>query len=41
MALRDDLGWMDYALEQLEELFGNDSFWYQEVDFTCIAKKDD
>ena len=41
MALRDDLGWMDYALEQLEDLFGNESFWYQEVDFTFIAKKDD
>lgn len=41
MTLRDDLGWMDYALEQLEDLFGNDSFWYQEVDFTFIAKKDD
>ena len=40
MALRDDLGWMDYALEQLEDLFGNESFWYQEVDFTFIAKKD-
>lgn len=37
--LKSDLGWMDYALEQLEELFGNQSFWYGETLICALAKK--
>ena len=39
MDYKSQLEWMDYALNQLEELFGNESFWYQEVDFVGVAKK--
>lgn len=39
MEYRNQLDWMEYALSQLEEIFGNDSFWYQEVDFVGIARK--
>lgn len=37
--LKSDLGWMDYALEQLEELFGNQSFWYGETLICAFARK--
>ena len=39
MEYRNQLEWMEYALNQLEELFGNDSFWYQETDFVAVARK--
>ena len=39
MALLNDVQWMDYALKRLEELFGDDSFWYQEVDFVYVGQK--
>jgi len=39
MTRKNDLEWMDYALKKLETLFGNDSFWYQEVDFVAVARK--
>ncbi len=39
MDYKSQLEWMDYALNQLEELFGNESFWYQEVDFVGVARK--
>ena len=39
MEYRNQLDWMEYALSQLEEIFGNDSLWYQEVDFVGIARK--
>lgn len=39
MQLRNDVEWMTCALDMLEDLFGNESFWYQEVDFVCVAKK--
>lgn len=39
MEYRSGLEWMDYALSALEDLFGNDSFWYQEVDFVAVARK--
>ena len=39
VSLKSDLGWMDYALEQLEELFGNQSFWYGETLICALAKK--
>lgn len=39
MEYRNQLEWMDYALSALEDLFGNDSFWYQEVDFVAVARK--
>lgn len=39
MEYRNELEWMEYALTELEELFGNDSFWYQETDFVAVAKK--
>lgn len=37
--LKSELGWMDYALEKLEELFGNQSFWYGETLVCALAKK--
>lgn len=37
--LKNDLEWMTYALDKLEELFGNESFWYQEIDFVAVARK--
>ena len=37
--LKNDLEWMEYALNKLEEIFGNESFWYQEVDFVAIGRK--
>lgn len=37
--IKNDLEWMEYALNKLEELFGNESFWYQEVDFVCVGRK--
>lgn len=37
--LKNDLEWMEYALNKLEELFGNESFWYQEVDFVAVGRK--
>lgn len=37
--LKLELGWMSYALEQLEELFGNQSFWYGETIICALAKK--
>lgn len=39
MEYKNSLDWMDYALKKLETLFGNDSFWYQEVDFVAVARK--
>ncbi|MCI5961575.1 MAG: methyltransferase domain-containing protein [Ruminococcus sp.] len=39
MTYKNNLEWMDYALKKLETLFGNDSFWYQEVDFVAVARK--
>lgn len=39
MEYRNELEWMEYALTELEELFGKDSFWYQETDFVAVAKK--
>ncbi len=39
VSLKSDLGWMDYALEQLQELFGNQSFWYGETLICALAKK--
>lgn len=39
MEYRNELEWMEYALSQLEDLFGNDSFWYQETDFVAVARK--
>lgn len=39
MTYKNNLEWMDFALKKLETLFGNDSFWYQEVDFVAVARK--
>ena len=39
ISLKNDLEWMEYALNKLEELFGNESFWYQEVDFVAVGRK--
>lgn len=39
MEYRSELEWMDYALSSLEDLFGDNSFWYQEVDFVAVARK--
>lgn len=39
LALKNDLGWMDYALSKLEEIFGNQAFWYCETDICALARK--
>lgn len=40
LELKNYLGWMNYALELLEEKFGNSSFWYSEVDYCIIGGKE-
>lgn len=37
--LRNNYEWMDYALEKLEEIFGDESFWYGETIITALARK--
>lgn len=39
LTLINDVRWMEYALKKLEDLFGDESFWYQEVDFVYVAQK--
>lgn len=39
LQLKNDLGWMNYALEKLEEKFGDESFWYSEIDYCAIGRK--
>lgn len=39
IALKNNYEWMNYALEKLQELFGNESFWYGETILTFIARK--
>lgn len=39
MQLKNDLEVMDYALMQLEDKFGDPSFWYCEIDFVGVGKK--
>lgn len=39
LTLVNEVRWMEYALKKLEELFGDESFWYQEVDFVYVAQK--
>ncbi len=39
ITLKNNYEWMKYALEKLEELFGNESFWYGETIVSFLAKK--
>ena len=39
LTLTNEVRWMEYALKKLEDLFGDESFWYQEVDFVYVAQK--
>lgn len=39
ISLKNSYEWMDYALDQLEELFGDSSFWYGETIITALASK--
>ena len=39
ITLKDSVEWMSYALEKLEDLFGDESFWYGETIITAIASK--
>lgn len=39
MNYRNDLELIDYALMQLEDKFGDPSFWYCEIDFVAVAQK--
>ena len=39
IAIKNNLEWMVYALERLEDLFGDESFWYGETIITAIATK--
>ncbi|MBO5712941.1 MAG: methyltransferase domain-containing protein, partial [Clostridia bacterium] len=36
---KNDLEWMTYALDKLEEVFGSPSFWYGETMLCAVAKK--
>ncbi len=39
LTLVNDVRWFEYAMKKLEDLFGDESFWYQEVDFVYVAQK--
>ncbi len=39
VALKNSYEWMSYALDKLEEIFGDESFWYGETIITAIASK--
>ncbi len=36
---RNDLEWMSYALDKLQEVFGSPSFWFGETMLVSVAKK--
>lgn len=36
---KNDLEWMTYALEKLQEVFGSPSFWYGETMLVAVARK--
>ena len=36
---KNDLEWMTYALDKLQEVFGSPSFWYGETMLVSVAKK--
>lgn len=39
VSLKNNYEWMQYALDKLEEIFGDESFWYGETIITAIASK--
>lgn len=39
ITLKNNYEWMRYALDKLQELFGNESFWYGETIISFLAKK--
>ncbi len=39
IAMKNSYEWMKFALEKLEDLFGNESFWYGETIINVMAKK--
>ncbi len=39
ISLKNSYEWMSYALDKLEELFGDESFWYGETIVNALAKK--
>jgi len=39
--IKNELEWMTYALDKLEEVFGSPSFWYGETMLVSVAKKTD
>lgn len=39
VTLKNNYEWMQYALDKLEEIFGDDSFWYGETIITAVASK--
>lgn len=36
---KNDLEWMTYALDKLQDIFGNPSFWYGETMLVSVARK--
>ncbi len=39
MAVKNELEWMTYALDKLQEVFGSPSFWFGETMLVSVAKK--
>ncbi len=39
MTAKNDLEWMVYALDKLEEVFGDPAFWYGETMLVAVSKK--
>jgi hypothetical protein len=41
MDIKNQLEWMTYALEKLQEVFGSPSFWFGETMLVAVARKTD
>ena len=37
--IKNELEWMTYALDKLEEIFGSPSFWFGETMLVSVAKR--
>ena len=37
--IRNELEWMTYALDKLQEVFGSPSFWFGETMMVAVARK--
>ena len=39
IAIKNDLEWMEFALDKLQEVFGDPAFWYGETMLVSVARK--